>query len=233
MRALQVDAAGAAPPEDEWEVAGAGAANAGKKQLKSGALIPAQHDVLVQYDYPHKHVLRGAGRPPPLALNLTWSEFTSGYSDMMANPELDHNERLHMLTLLKILMDDASVRPWPQVRHLHMTIIQAMEAGQLAWGDTEAMLSIQRQHFRTAVTTPVPPRRLSTPTHAANGVSTPLFCVAFQSNACEKTTDHDSPRGFVRHICAFCLRLTGRPISSHGEADCRRKKQAEDSKNTQ
>jgi hypothetical protein len=114
-----------------------------------------------------------------------------------------------------------------------MTIIQAMEAGQLAWGDTEAMLSIQRQHIRTAVAPPGPARRISTPTQAANGVVTPLFCGTFQANACDKATDHDSPRGFVRHICAFCLRITGRPISSHGEADCHRKKKLEDSKNTQ
>jgi hypothetical protein len=235
MHALHIDADDAEPLEDEWEVAGAGAGPqiAGKKQLKSGAFISSSQDVLVQYDYPHKHVLRGAGRTPPLALDLTWSEFTSGYSDMMANPAMDPTERLHMLTLLKILMDDASIRPWPQVRHLHMTIIQAMEAGQLSWGDTEGMLAIQRQHSRTPVIAAAQPvRRSATPTHTANNVVTPLFCGPFQANACERQTDHESPRGFVRHICAFCLRLTGRPISSHGEADCRRKKQGEEPKNT-
>ena len=149
---------------------------------------------------------------------------------------MDPTERLHMLSLLRILMDDASVRPWPQVRHLHMTIIQAMEAGQLAWGDTEGMLAIQRQHSRTPQTAlysapSQPVRRAATSTLTANNVVTPLFCGPFQANACDRQTDHESPRGFVHHICAFCLRATGRAISSHSEADCRRKKQADEPKN--
>ena len=114
----------ASDQEAEWEVAGAGAIPQGKKQLKSGALIPAQQDVQVQFDYPHKHVMRGAGHPAPLALDLTLSEFVFGYTDMMDEPTLDPTVRTHMMAFLKILMEDVNIRPWPQVRHFHMTIRQ-------------------------------------------------------------------------------------------------------------
>jgi hypothetical protein len=192
-------------------------------------LIPAQHDVQLQTDFPHKHVLRGAGRPPPLALDLSMSEFVLGYTAMLENPRLDATLRGHMMRLLKLLMDDANIRPWPQVRHLHVTIIQSMETGQLQWGDTEAMLAIQRQHSRTYVPpnpAPMPRRPAANP--RTTTTNPPLvYCLLFQSNSCESPTDHDSARGFVHHVCAFCLRTTGRAISSHGEAECRRKKNAE------
>jgi hypothetical protein len=219
--------------DDEWEVAGAGPAPPQGKQLKSGALIPAQHDVLVQLDYPHKHVMRGAGRTAPLALNLTLPEFIFGYTEMMDSSHIDPAIRSHMMRFLKLLMEDTNVRPWASVRHYHMTIIQAMEAGQLSWGDTEQMLAIQRQHARTGAPVAVStPRRISTPTRAANGVATPLYCSQYQTNACERATDHDSPRGFLHHCCAYCLRVTGRTISSHGESECRRKKAADEAKNS-
>jgi hypothetical protein len=116
-----------------------------------------------------------------------------------------------------------------------MVIIQAMEAGQLQWGDNDRILAIQRQHSRAATQAPVnaAPRRVSSTSHTATGGPTPLVCVQFQSNACDRPTDHPSAQGFVHHVCAFCLRVTGRPISSHSEADCRRKKQSDEAKNSQ
>jgi hypothetical protein len=233
MQALDIDP-DVHDAEDDWEVAGAGAApTQGNKPLKSGALIPAQHDVKVQLDYPHKHVLRGAGRPPPLALNLTLSEFVLGYTAMIEAPNMDTVLRGHMLKFLKILMEDANIRPWPQVRHYHMTIIQSMETGQLHWGDVEGMLAIQRQHSRTFVTPSSAPRRPANPPRSNPSGSSIVFCVAYQTNSCDSPTDHDSPRGFVHHVCAFCLRATGRAISSHSEADCRRKRNSSDQKNDQ
>jgi hypothetical protein len=230
MRALGINNNDTSDPDDEWEVAGAGARPQGKKQLKSGALIAAQHDVVCQFDYPHKHVMRGAGRPAPLALDLTWSEFVYGYTEQMDDPALDPTVRHHMASFLKLLMEDVNVRPWPSVRHFHMTIIQAMEAGQLEWGDSEHILSIQRQHVRAVVPNVPAPRRVNMarpPTGRTPTGPTPLYCAGFQSGSCDKPAEHDSPRGIVHHVCAFCLRVTGNSYPSHGEADCRRKKLAE------
>jgi hypothetical protein len=217
--------------DDDWEVAGAGAGPPQTgKQLKSGSLIPAQHDVLQQMDFPHKHVLRGAGLPPPLALDLSMPEFVLGYTIMLENPEMTSTRRGHMLWLLKLLMEDAIIRPWQQVRHLHITIIQSMETGQLQWGDNEAILAIQRQHSRSYVVPNTAPRRPA-PTSRPPTTNNPIvFCIAYQSNACDSTTDHNSEGGFLQHVCAYCLRVTGRAIR-HAEADCRRKKGSTDSKN--
>jgi hypothetical protein len=202
--------------------------------LKSGALIPAQHDVKLQMDFPHKHVLRGAGRPPPpLALDLTMPEFVLGYTTMLEAPNMDATLRGHMLRLLKLLMEDANIRPWPQVRHLHITLIQSMETGQLQWGDMESMLAIQRQHSRAYVTPSPGPRRPAVQPRQSTSNNPIVYCSLYQSNACDSPTDHDSGRGFVHHVCAYCLRVTGRAISSHSEADCRRKKGASDTKNDQ
>jgi hypothetical protein len=238
MQALDLDPDEGDAADDDWEVAGAGAALPGPglqgKQLKSGALIPAQHDVIRQLDYPHKHVMRGAGRPAPLALDLTLSEFVFGYAEMLEAPTIDPTLRANMLRFLKILMDDANVRPWAQVRHFHMSVIQSMETGQLQWGDTERILAIQRQHSRAAPSpspAPMGPRRAATSTRTANGVNTPMYCLLYQSNSCDRASDHESPRGFVYHICAFCLKTTGRSIPSNGEADCRRKRSTDEGKN--
>ena len=199
--------------------------------MKSGALIPAQHDVRVQLDYPHKHVLRGAGRPAPLALNLTMSEFVLGYTAMLEAPGMDATLRGHMTRFLKLLMEDANIRPWPQVRHYHMSIIQSMETGQLHWGDIEGMLAIQRQHSRSYITpAPAVRRPAMQPRPPAPGNAL-LYCALYQTNSCDSPTDHDSPRGFVHHVCAYCMRVTGRAINSHSEADCRRKRNAGDAKN--
>ena len=233
LQALDISSEALHDADDDWEVAGAGAPPPQGKQLKSGAFIPAQHDVIVQLDYPHKHVLRGAGRPPPLALNLTMSEFVLGYTVMLESPTMDANLRGHMLKFLKLLMEDANVRPWQQVRHYHMTIIQCMETGQLQWGDVEGMLSIQRQHSRTFVAPTPGIRRPTTQPRATQSASSVVVCVPFQTNNCESHTDHDSPRGFVQHVCGFCLRMTGRAISSHSEQDCRRKKNSSETKNDQ
>ena len=238
MQALGLQQNDTGSQDDDWEVAGAGAPPPqGKKPLKSGAFIQAQHDVLVQFDFPHKHVLRGAGRPAPLALNLTQAEFVYGYQEMMDDPHLEPVVRTHMSSFLKILMEDVNLRPWAQVRHFHMTVIQSMEAGQLQWGETDKILAIQRQHVRGSMTgqsfTPAP-RRIPTARPVPVPAGAPmLYCAAFQSNSCEKPTDHDSPRGYLQHICAYCLRITGKAFSSHGEADCRRKKLAEEAKNAQ
>jgi hypothetical protein len=235
MQSLGLQANDDSTQEDDWEVAGAGANPPGKKQIKSGAFISANQDVLVQYDFPynmHKHVMRGVGRPAPLALDLTQSEFVYGYQEMMDDPSLDTTVRTHMSAFLKVLMEDINIRPWPQVRHFHMCVIQAMEAGHLHWGDTDKILSIQRQHMRSGLSpssNPVP-RRINTPRPVVAGPP-PLFCAAFQANTCDKTTDHDSSRGFVHHVCAYCLRVTGKTFSSHGETDCMRKKKSDESKN--
>ena len=162
-------------------------------------------------------------------------EFVFGYTEMMNSPHIDPSIRGHMMNFLQVLMEDTNVRPWPQVRHFHMVIIQAMEAGQITWGDADRILAIQRQHVRTgmpAQPTPPPRRVVNTSRTPSSGI-TPMYCPLYQTNACERPTDHDSPRGFVQHICAYCLRATGRAINSHGEQDCRRRKAAEEAKNGQ
>jgi hypothetical protein len=225
--------------EDQWEVAGAGAANPVKdkpdktgKKLVSGAVLASQDDVLVQFDFPHKHVPITVARPKPTALDLTLPEFIYGYTDMMRDRELDQETRFQMMDLLIILMDDAFTRPWPSVRHFHLTVIQAMEHGKLQWGDTVRIENLQRQHsWPGAAGT----SRISNATRTVNGGFNrdPLFCRPFQSNTCDRTTDHQSPRGFVQHICSYCWRIVSRPISSHGEIDCRRKRNAEAPKNAE
>lgn len=168
-----------------------------------------------------------------MALNLTMPEFISGYTEMMNSPSIDPVVRSNMMKFLKLLMEDVTVRPWPQVRHYHMTVIQEMEAGLLSWGDTEQMLVIQRQHARTAAPVVISaPRRPNIQPRQSSGNVTPMVCPLFQTNSCEHATDHNSPRGFVQHICSYCLHATGRAINSHGESECRRRKSADESKNS-
>jgi hypothetical protein len=127
--------------------------------------------------------MRGAGRPAPLALDLTLAEFVFGYATMLEAPTLEPAIRAHMLRFLKLLMEDANIRPWQQVRHFHMVIIQAMETGQLQWGEMDRILELQRQHSRSGMVPSQGPPPDALPPLAARRMASLLPCTVLYSKA--------------------------------------------------
>jgi hypothetical protein len=100
-----------------------------------------------------------------------------------------------------------------------------MEQGHLQWGDAAAIKEIRENmvYEPTATTTRTFPRSKEAPRAASKGPD--RYCAPFQANSCKSSGDHDTPRGWVRHICAYCQRQPGLnyPSYNHGEFSCNRK----------
>ena len=91
-----------------------------------------------------------------------------------------------------------------------------MEAGRITWADEDNIQDLRHLYCQRFVrSTP------SAPSHAApNMTKGPLFCLSFQNDKCPFNGDHNTTRGRVRHICAYCLRIQGVAFK-HSETTCR------------
>ncbi len=160
-----------------------------------------------EISWPHYYVFRGPTRSAAAYDNLTIQEFVYGMLCMLqeAKPETQP----HMHTLFQELMVDAMEYPWPQVRSFNGVLFQLMEQGRFAWGDPTQPL--REQYLRA-------PAHSHTPAQHK-----PAYCGPFQSGQCPETAqEHNSPRGMVQHICAYCLRVAGKACA-HPEYVCKRK----------
>ena len=76
-----------------------------------------------------------------------------------------------------------------------------MEAGRITWADEDNIQDL-RHLYRQRFVRSTP----SAQSHAApNMTKGPLFCLSFQNDKCPFNGDHNTTRGRVRHICAYCL----------------------------
>jgi hypothetical protein len=218
---------------DDWEQAGAGAASAscgGKKVFRSGAARTARDEVVVKMDWPHLHVYRGAGKSAATYQDLTLPEFVFGFTSQLLKANLDMRVRELMLLHLQALMLDATRVSWPAVRHFHEIVVHQMEMANLTWSDTDKIQELRTMYARDTVANNAYANNMGRPVQQARVAET-RYCAPFQTNSCRHATDHDSGRGPVRHVCAFCMGK-GRGFFNHGEFECRRKKmEAPPSKN--
>ena len=118
-------------------------------------------------------------------------------------------------------MLDAGRYPWPQVRRFHEIIVHHMETGELSWHDTD---KIRELHDLYAGVGHTPQGGYAPKASTGTRAKAVLYCTAFQSDACDMHSDHDSPRGFLRHVCAYCMKVVkNNPAFPHGEFQCDRK----------
>ena len=96
---------------------------------------------------------------------------------------------------------------WPAVRNYHGILLHQFELNKISWMDTAEIQKLQRRYVHQLIP-------------ATRAPKAPLFCLSYQDNKCTQTKDHDSNRGFVKHICAYCLKTNGK---EHTETDCRQK----------
>lgn len=98
---------------------------------------------------------------------------------------------------------------WEDVRIYHGIILQKMEMGQLQWRDRA-----QIQESRTTYA-----QKQQQGISAGQRRNQVICCQAFQSGGCHQKTVHMSSNGFVRHVCAYCLRRTSKTFN-HPEIKC-------------
>lgn len=188
------------------------------KGKKSGKVRTVSDMVLKHIDWPHFYVYRGPDRQAAKYVDLSVQEFVFGFMCIIRKTKSPDKEL--MLNHLQELMEDAVTYGWESVRNYHSIILQHMEMKRIGWRDTEAIQKLRRTY---AMQTPMDKFKMdSTARRQTKG---PMFCLSFQSNKCNESTDHASSRGFVKHICAYCLKQVGQEYN-HSETDCRRKKKA-------
>lgn len=195
-----------------------------RKGKKSGSSRTADDIVVRDIAWPHYPVYVGLDRHPLQYGSLTPEQFVFGY---LHNMQLESRtvQRI-MLSHLQDLMQDAMDYSWETARSYHKLLLQQFERNLLSWKDSDRIAEFRRTHAHRGP--------LTTVTNASSapkkGSEKQQYCAAYQRGACQQRTDHTNARGFVRHICAYCLRIT-QTAYPHSEADCRRKQSQQQSKN--
>ena len=196
------------------------------RPLRSGRDKTAAESVSVAVEWPHYHVFRGADRRPAKYDELTITEFVAGYLKIvLANLAETKNVTL-MLKHLGNIMGDVTEHSWENVRNCHAIILQQMEQARLNWADTDSITELRTTYAHARPKITVDHYRQASRT---NG---PLFCFRYQSESCTYDSDHTTSRGFVKHVCAYCLKTYG-VLRKHAEQVCRQKSREATSKNAE
>ena len=120
-----------------------------------------------------------------------------------------------MLSHLPELMHDAMDFPWHNVRNFHGVVLNQMELARISWQDSQTIENLRRTYSRYYDGV----HEQSSP----SGQQTPLCCFRYQHGDCPHPHDQCKPRGLLKHMCAFCLNVTGSQFPN-AEVECKRKK---------
>ena len=225
LRAMGVSARGDSDSEDEDR----GSSKKGKRKAKSGRVKTAADFIKVEMEWPHFHVFRGASRKPAKYDEINLAEFVYGYLSIVLESEQSPAIGRRMLQHLRGLMMDTSEYSFEAARNCHAIVMQQLEQTRITWDDADKMVELRKTYAQRG--------------HAAEATATAnsgrehtrgaLFCLKFQEGRCTFHDDHQTSRGMVKHVCAFCLRQYGATYR-HTEQDCRKRKardQRDSSKN--
>ena len=189
------------------------------KGKKSGRSLTSKDAGQAIMDWPQFHVYRTAGRPDPTFDDLSVTEFAAGFTATIREQGLSPSDRDIQLLHFQKLMVDAQTWDWTTVRHFHGILRQEIEANRLNWRDAAAIQELRLTYLIQAGMS-----KRSTPAATAKKTTPRLpVCVPFQTGACpSQASPHDSDKGNVRHVCAFCLSAVGYGCY-HPENQCQRK----------
>ena len=186
-----------------------------KKGKRSGRGKTSDDVVVREVDWPHFYVYRGHSRKPATYENLSIAEFVFGYVSIVLDGQESAATQATMLSHLRELMHDAMDFPWHNVRNFHGVVLNQMELARISWQDGQTIENLRRTYSRR-----------SDGVHeqtSPSGQQTPLCCFRYQRGDCPHPHDHRTSRGLLKHMCAFCLNITGSQFP-HAEVDCERKK---------
>jgi hypothetical protein len=199
---------------------------------RSGRSRTSDQRISKDIDWPHFYVYRGPEMAPAKYSDLSVQEFVAGFLASLEHSKESPAVQAKMLAHLKELMQDAADFPWASVRNFHAVLLHQFEMGRITWHDDGRIQQLRRTYAQTSrgpqaaeTSKSAETSKTGPPKGQTKG---PAFCLSFQRGACQHTTDHDTTRGKVRHVCAYCLKLTGNAFP-HAECDCNRKAKAEPS----
>ena len=192
-------------------------------------------DLHVQKDvtWPHFYVRRGSERRPVVFDELTLPEFVYGFLAMIEEAPENQSMKDKMLFRLKEIMRDCTDFDWVTMKNFFRILMQDIEKGKLSWGDDTRIqemrvlfihrLTVERQApTASGHQAPIAPGHPAATASGHQAKAPLLFCLSFQEGTCQYNFDHSSSRGPLKHMCAFCYRMTGNAYP-HREIDCKRK----------
>ena len=213
-------------PEDGEPPAG-GAEKKRRTVTKKSGRVQTADDIIVQsVDWPHYYVYRGPQRSPANYELLTVHEFVWGFLEIVNKHVNEQALKEKMLSHLQMLMEDCSSFTWDSIRNFHGIFLQQCELGNTSWDDEAYIQKLRWQYTVQPHPAIVGPGEASvagqkSKTHM-EPPSGPPFCLPYQSGNCRYAADHNTSRGFVKHCCAYCLKITKQEYP-HTESECRRK----------
>ena len=119
-----------------------------------------------------------------------------------------HTLVLNKLLHLKSLMYNSTFKDWSTILELHAAVVTEIERGHRNWGDSfldveqkiMSVASVKKDTFKSS-------KHASSKSSSVSNSST-MFCKAFQSDKCNKSSPHMLNIGkkqfSVSHICATC-----------------------------
>ena len=182
---------------------------------KSGRNRTADDVISKEIDWPHYHCYRGPDRLPARYEELSIPEFVQGYLTTALDGKQNAQTREKMLRHLQELMRDASDHRWEHVRNYHAILLHQYEMERITWDSTGEIQKLRATYVFNA-------------RHAATSEKTAhtRYCASYQRGGCSHQGDHTSPRGYVRHICAYCV-TKNRGNYNHPENECRMKQRSQ------
>ena len=178
------------------------------------------------------HIHRAGETKPPAFDTLTVQEFVVGFMCDIDKCKDEHKKKRLWLHLHQ-LMTDAMHFGWESIRGFHAVFLQQIEQGRMDWDSDISSLKTQYllaplgklsdKQAEPRRNQEVPRDRERDREYGEHPTTGPVICLPYQSGGCKAIGDqHESTRGTVRHICAFCLKATGR-FCHHPEDKCIRK----------
>ena len=123
----------------------------------------------------------------------------------------------HIASYLSQLFDDTADTDWPAARFAHHIVLQAMENGHIDYSHTHELRQIRSMALTKALhKSPTPTPAVQSQRSRAWGNTTTnskpkRACVPFQKGDCTHPKCHQSPLGYLLHVCAYyCLATVGR-----------------------
>ena len=194
---------------------------------KSGSTLMASDVVEQTIDWPHLHVRRMiAGRSKSIAYaDLRVEEFVAGFLSMIEAPKCKWDYKT-MITILRAVMQDTINYSWTNALGFYENLGIAVEMGEMAWSDKEAIRDKRLAYPRTGG----PEKKETKEITAAAPKPKPQLsrcCAPYQNNTCQQQRDHPP----FMHACAYCFKTVA-AVYKHTESTCARKT-SDEAKNDQ
>jgi hypothetical protein len=195
------------------------------------------HDVILhEVEWPQYHVNRTNSDKSPTYDELSLPEFVAGTLTSILEAEKVSALAKIQITHLIEIMTDAEDFSWAVLRQFHALVLQDLEMGKYAWGDSEKIQKRKQKHVARAEllarARPQPVGNRIGQNGNQNGnrpqtslvapTTPPILCKAFNLGECNSVSPHPTPEGVARHCCAYCSR-TANKLCTHAEKYCRRK----------